>query len=327
MPRKDQVTDQMSKNAGAGVIQEDPSSKKTIQARATDALTTVSQMQYAMPKRDRCTLTHLVGVQAGLTHLIDADETVIGREQECHVRIEDTGVSRRHCRIFRQDQIFLIEDLKSTNGTLVDGVLIKGIKQLDDGQRIQLSRDVVFKFSRQDALEAEASQKLYASAMHDPLTSVCNRRYFDEHLQAEFAFAARHGTSLSILMVDVDHFKKVNDTHGHAAGDQVLRTLADRIKKSVRAEDVVARFGGEEFVILARGITSDGALVLAERVRMTIERTPVPHDSKTLSITVSVGVVTANYGQAFASVAIFLETADEALYLAKARGRNCSVKY
>ena len=273
-------------------------------------------------KRDRSTLTLLTGMEAGLVYPIDTDETVLGRGHGCRVRIEDSALSRRHCRVFRRGDSYLIEDLKSTNGTFVDGQAVGNPRKLEDGARIQMGRDTVLKFSLQDELEARATRRLYESAMHDPLTGVHNRRYLDEHLQSEFAFAARHGTSLSLLLIDADHFKRVNDTYGHAAGDAALRALAGHLLRSVRAEDMIARFGGEEFAVLAREITAEGAHAVAERIRRSVERTPVQLDDGAVPITVSIGVVTMTVARPFATADSLLEAADEALYRAKETGRN-----
>jgi diguanylate cyclase (GGDEF)-like protein len=159
--------------------------------------------------------------------------------------------------------------------------------------------------------------------MHDPLTSLFNRRYLDDHLKAEFAFAQRHGTKLSLLLIDADHFKKVNDTWGHAAGDSALRALAEHLRGAVRHEDMIARFGGEEFAVLAREITAEGALSVAERIRVLVEANPVRlDDGQSVSITVSVGVVTMSGERTYATADALLEAADEALYRAKQAGRN-----
>jgi two-component system cell cycle response regulator len=291
----------------------------------TDVISLADPGRRRAAKRDRCTLTLLTGVEAGLVYWIEADETVLGRGHGCRVRIEDSALSRQHCRIIKKADGFHIEDLGSTNGTFVDGEPVREARRLDDGVRIQMGRDTVLKFSVQDELEMRATRRLYESAMHDPLTGVYNRRYLDDHLQSEFAFAARHGTSLSLLLIDADHFKRVNDTWGHAAGDTALKALAGHLQRSVRHEDMIARFGGEEFAVLAREITVEGALAVAERIRHLVEATPVQlEDGQTVSITVSVGVVTMAGQRTFASADALLEAADEALYRAKEAGRNRS---
>jgi len=294
-----------------------------LEDETTDVISLTEIGRRRSSKRDRCTLTLLTGVQAGLVHWIDSDETVLGRGHGCQLRVEDSGLSRRHCRILKRNDAYVIEDLDSTNGTFVDGEAVRAPRKLEDGARIQMGRDTVLKFAVQDELEMRATRRLYESAMHDPLTGVYNRRYLDDHLQAEFAFAARHGTALALLLIDADHFKRVNDTWGHAAGDTALRALAGHLQRSVRAEDMIARFGGEEFTVLARETSAQGALAVAERIRRSVEKTPVQLDGgQTVALTVSIGVVHMGGARAYQTAQALLEAADEALYRAKEAGRN-----
>jgi diguanylate cyclase (GGDEF)-like protein len=294
-----------------------------LDSETTDVISLVDAGRRKPDKRDRYTLTLLTGVEAGKVHWIDADETVLGRGHVCRVRIDDSGLSRRHCRILKTPEGFVIEDLESTNGTFLDGEPVRGRRKLTDGSRIQMGRDTVLKFGIQDELEMRATRRLYESAMHDPLTGVYNRRYLDDHLASEYAFAARHGTALALLLIDADHFKKVNDTWGHAAGDAALRALAGHLQRSVRSEDMIARFGGEEFAVLARETSAPGALAVAERIRKSVEKTPVVlENGDKLSLTVSIGVVHMGSGRAYVSADALLEAADEALYKAKEAGRN-----
>jgi two-component system cell cycle response regulator len=294
-----------------------------VEDETTDVISVADVGRRQADKRDRFTLTLLTGVEAGLVHGIDSEETVLGRGHGCHVRIDDSGLSRRHCRILKSPDGFVIEDLDSTNGTFLDGEPVKARRKLDDGVRIQMGRDTILKFGIQDELEMRATRRLYESAMHDPLTGVYNRRYLDDHLAAEFAFAARHGTALSLLLIDADHFKRVNDTWGHAAGDAALRALAGHLQRSVRGEDMIARFGGEEFAVLARETTAIGAMAVAERIRKSVERTPVVLEGgQTVSLTVSIGVVHLGGSRAYPAAHALLEAADEALYRAKEAGRN-----
>jgi diguanylate cyclase (GGDEF)-like protein len=272
-------------------------------------------------KRDRCTVTLLTGVEAGLVYSIDAEETVLGRGHGCRVRIEDSALSRRHCRLLRRDDGFVIEDMGSTNGTFVDGEPVREPRRLEDGVRIQMGRDTVLKFSVQDELEMRATQRLYESAMHDPLTGVYNRRYLDEHLKSEFAFAARHGSSLSLLLIDADHFKRVNDEHGHLCGDELLRSIAKTVSGSLRQADVLARFGGEELIVFLPHTDPLGALDVAERIRERVQALSVTWRSAFVSTTVSVGV--APMRAELPSLDWMIHEADTALYAAKSDGRNC----
>jgi two-component system, cell cycle response regulator len=305
------------------VADEDDGVPSVVEEETTDVIQVPDLLRSGPNARDRYTLTLLTGVEAGMVHAIEADETVLGRGHGCRVRIDDSGLSRKHCQILRGPDGYLIEDLGSTNGTFVEGEPVRGKRKLEDGVRIQMGRDTVLKFAIQDELEMRATRRLYESAMHDPLTGVYNRRYLDDHLTAEFAFAARHGTALSLLLIDADHFKRVNDTWGHAAGDTALRALAGHLQRSVRGEDMISRFGGEEFAVLARETSATGAMAVAERIRKSVERTPVQLEAgKTVSLTVSIGVVHMGGPRAYQSAQALLEAADEALYRAKEGGRN-----
>ncbi|HWL85746.1 MAG TPA: GGDEF domain-containing protein, partial [Polyangiaceae bacterium] len=169
-------------------------------------------------------------------------------------------------------------------------------------------------------------------ALYDGLTRVYNRKHLDERLDVEVAFAMRHGTELSVILIDVDHFKRVNDTYGHLAGDAVLRTTAQVMAHSLRHEDLLARYGGEEFVVVARGTSLDNAVLVADRLRNSIAATMVPFEEHLLHVTVSAGVASirdcgpgatnANVSDLPALKTSLLSTADQRLYAAKQAGRN-----
>lgn len=183
---------------------------------------------------------------------------------------------------------------------------------------------VTYEAERTDA-EAKLrvmARELYESSVRDALTGAHNRRYFVEQLERDLAFCARHGTPVSLVALDADHFKQVNDTRGHAAGDAVLVGLVELLQANVRTEDVVARVGGEEFVVLLRGTPLAGAGVAAERIRRAIEAHQFEHDGQRFGVTVSVGCAVA-VGPS--STDELQHRADQALYRAKRSGRNCVV--
>ncbi len=215
---------------------------------------TALQAHAAVAQRDRSLLTVLTGLNAGQVFTLDSDETTIGRGREATVRIEDVGISRAHSRVVRaMDGKFYVEDLGSTNGTFVGGRKIERA-ELHNGDRIQVGPNVVLRFSILDEAEEQLAHQLYEASTKDGLTKVYNRKYFVERMAAEVAYAQRHKSHLSVILFDLDHFKRVNDTHGHLAGDVVLRVVAMQVQRTIRTEDVLARYGGEEFVILVRGI-------------------------------------------------------------------------
>jgi diguanylate cyclase (GGDEF)-like protein len=278
-----------------------------------------------VPQR-RTVIKVLTGLEAGRVHIVTVDNLIIGRAATCDLRIDDSSLSRQHCRIHKANGAYFVEDLGSRNGTQVDGMLIRAPVMLQDGSLIQLAAGTIIMFSHQEDLEVQAQQRLYASAVLDPLTGLHNRRHLDARLKSEFAFANRHSTPLSVLLIDIDHFKKVNDTYGHAGGDAALRALSDRLQRTVRTEDIVARYGGEEFAVVARGIEGPGAMLLAERIREVAARIQVPHEGKVVAFTISVGVTTMSRERLFDSIAALLKAADDALYKAKETGRNRSVR-
>ncbi len=166
-------------------------------------------------------------------------------------------------------------------------------------------------------------EELLRRATTDPLTSVGNRAAFDARLTLEIERAARDGSLLGLLMIDVDHFKKFNDSHGHLAGDRVLQLVARVLDDNIRKVDYVARFGGEEFVIIAPATNLDGLALLAERLRTAVESTPQPWEGKMLLVTVSIGVAVIEKIKDVAEAGMMLiSKADEHMYAAKAAGRN-----
>lgn len=273
-------------------------------------------------RRDRACLVVLSGPRVGAVYRLDRAVTVVGRSSQADVNIDDDGVSRNHLRISRDGDALVAEELGSRNGTFVNGTRLEQRLELADGDKIQLGRGTILKFTFHDSLDDSYQQRMVESALRDPLTRLYNKRYFDDRLDAELRFARRHGTSLALLLIDVDHFKRVNDERGHLAGDTTLAEIANTLSSAVRNEDVVARYGGEELVVLSRAIGDDGAHNLAERLRRTIEALHVHVDDEPpVRVTISIGVAvypTIEVGSANQLTA----AADRALYQAKDAGRN-----
>jgi diguanylate cyclase (GGDEF)-like protein len=273
-------------------------------------------------QRDRALLTVLTGINAGQSFAIERDEMVVGRGRDAAVRIEDVGISRAHSRLVRSmDGKFFLEDLGSTNGTFVNGKKVQRA-ELHAGDRLQIGPNVVLRFAILDEAEEQLAQQLYEASTKDALTKCYNRKYFVERLTAEVAYAHRHKTPLSIVLFDLDHFKKVNDTHGHLAGDVVLRVTAAQVQRTIRTEDVLARYGGEEFVILVRGIPHTNVAHFGERVRKAVERVTIPWEGIELKATISVGVASLGECGDEGTGEDVLHKADERLYKAKSGGRN-----
>jgi two-component system, cell cycle response regulator len=277
--------------------------------------------------RKHAYLVVLSGPNFGELHRLEpGKEMVVGRQAGVDIRLNEEVISRKHFTIIALGTGAHLKDLQSQNGTFVDGERVEAIT-LKDGNRIQIGFGTTLKFTVADELEAEYQRKLADGAMREPLTELYNRRHFEERLAAEFAAARRHGRALSVIMIDIDHFKAINDQLGHLAGDAVLKMVALLLRQAVRKEDVLARFGGEEFVVLAREPDVQGARILAERMRRLVESAPCLWRDTEVRVTVSIGltVVFLNDECPVTTERELVEAADRALYLAKQKGRNCVV--
>jgi diguanylate cyclase (GGDEF)-like protein len=246
---------------------------------------------------------------------------VVGRAREADIRIQDDGISRLHARVEMGPDEAVIEDLGSTNGSFVNGQRIERC-ELHDGDKIQFGGATILKFTFQDEIEEAFQRRMFESASRDGLTGLYNRRFLLARLQSEFAFAARHETPLSLIIFDIDHFKNVNDTFGHLAGDHVLVAVGQLVTPMIRAEDVFGRFGGEEFVIISRSAAPPFPDTVAERVRASVERCDFAHDGKVIHVTLSLGIARMPHPETKA-LGDLLGRADRAMYEAKAAGRNC----
>ena len=284
--------------------------------------TTIVELTDAQPDdRRRACVTVLSGTSTGHVFKLARSANVIGRAPDAQLRILDDGISRQHAIIRVDGESVVVEDLQSRNGTYVNGLRVTTPVLVKEGDKIQVGRTTVLRFAYHDELDESFHENLLSSALRDPLTKLFNKRYLMDRLDSELKFAKRHETAVSVLMLDFDHFKKVNDNHGHLAGDAVLSKLASVLVRAVRNEDVVARFGGEELVIILRAISIDLALTLGERLRKLVEATAIEHQSRTLNVTISIGA--AAYPSTKAdNVEQLLDAADRALYRAKHAGRN-----
>lgn len=278
----------------------------------------------ANPARDRLLLIVLAGDDLGKVIRLNGPELVIGRGDASGGQIQDPGLSSKHARLRVLPDGVYIEDLGSKNGTYVDGTRVTAPRRLKDGDRIGLGGHTVLKFSHADALEEAAATSLYESTVRDSLTGLFNRRYAEARLASELSYGERHGTPVSVLFIDIDHFKRFNDAHGHHVGDAVLNVVGNTIARIVRPEDVLARFGGEEFVVLLRSVSPRNAHILADRICRHVERLEIPLPDGTLCepITVSIGLAVAGIDPPRQLPAELIERADAAMYEAKRQGRN-----
>lgn len=280
-------------------------------------------------------LTSSGALDTGRMFLLGSDQTTtLGRSEDCTHVFPDVSVSGVHARLAVWQGAYALADAGSTNGTFVNGERLVAPRALQNGDVIRLGPRVTLRFQLMADDEREALGRMYQAAVYDRLTQLYNRNHVEDRLDAELAFALRHRTELSVALVDIDHFKLVNDTHGHPAGDAVLKSVANTLLQAVRTEDLVARYGGEEFIVIMRGIPLASAITAAERIRHTLGAASVPWvapddesgqpQPSALQVTASVGVASLA-DSPDKDKAGLLKCADRRLYRAKTEGRNRTV--
>ncbi len=256
----------------------------------------------------------------GEIYFLDRETVVFGRSDDVDIILSDTEVSRRHAMIQKKDDNFVLTDLRSTNGTLLNGVTVVE-ERLSDGDKIQLG-GITLKFCYQDDIDEEYHRQLRNMAIRDGLTRIYNKRFVMDTLNKEFNYSYRHNIALSIILFDIDYFKKLNDTYGHPAGDYALKRIASVIEKDIRGYDVFARYGGEEFIFLLRNSDLTAAVPFAERIRQLVEKTEFAYEGESFAVTISVGVAAFDEEHRYKSETELLAAADSCLYKAKNNGRN-----
>jgi two-component system cell cycle response regulator len=261
------------------------------------------------------------GSGMGRRFALSKPEHFVGRG-EVDIALEGDGLSRRHAKIYRDDLGWWIEDLQSTNGTHVNDVKVTRT-QLKDGDLVRCGV-AICKFLAGDNIEAAYHEEIYRMSIMDGLTGVHNKRYFMEFLERELAGAVRQQTPLSLIMVDIDHFKKINDTHGHLAGDAAPKELCRRLKPRIRTTDLLARYGGEEFAVVLPATDRDGALQCAEMLRGLVQEQPFTYDAIQIPATISLGAAMVDLA-APGTPTELIGRADANLYEAKRSGRNRTV--
>jgi len=270
------------------------------------------------PSADRACLVVIYGPELGKRAPLGQANFEIGRSSRSDLPIDQESISRHHARITFDGQSHVVEDLGSTNGTFVNDVSVKR-QGLKDGDQVKLGRSIL-KYMSGDNIEANYHEEIYRLMTMDALTQTHNRRYFNEALEREYNRSLRYRRSLSLILFDIDHFKKINDTYGHVAGDSVLRQLAMVVKPRLRQQDCLARVGGEEFAVLLPEVENPGARIAADKVRAIVEAARFLIDNKEFGCTVSVGVIT--FDARMTSPQMLYEMADKNLYAAKNAGRN-----
>ncbi len=286
----------------------------------TTVVTPVSRISDRPSTSEAC-LVVIYGHDLGKKYNLDRDSFIIGRSSGADIRLEQEAVSRNHCKLVNTGDSVIVRDLGSTNGTYVNDQLVDEYR-MRDGDLLKVGR-CIFKFLSGDNIESAYHEEIYRLTTIDGLTQIYNKRYFLESLDREMGRAQRYLRDLSLILFDIDHFKAVNDTYGHLAGDYVLKQLAMEIKRRIRREDILARYGGEEFAIILPELDNASAMHFAEKIRRIASEANFRFDETDIPVTVSVGVITLE--PAVRDSAAFIKHVDEKLYRAKSNGRNCVV--
>lgn len=285
-------------------------------AFATMMLTPVSQLPET-PSQQWLIQLHPLDLEQSKIK-IQGDSMIIGRAECCDLQLDDHWISRQHAKILRTPAGFELRDLGSTNGLLVNDQPVSSVL-LQSGDRIRIGKRI-FRFLSDADVESQYYDTVYSMMTRDGLTGTFNKRYLLEYLDREVLRSRRFQRYLSVILFDVDHFKSINDTHGHLAGDDVLRELSKRVQAIVGADEVFSRFGGEEFAIVAEWAPHE-AREWAEQCRHLVAVEPFITCAGPLEVTISLGVASPP-PELLNRPQDILSAADERLYDAKRSGRN-----
>src|SRR5439155_870925 len=288
--------------------------------KTTETWITVPKRPVSTSNRQAC-LVHIYPTGAGMgsRYMLGDTPVVLGRDHDCDLAISDQSVSRHHARIQPGIDGYYVVDLQSTNGTFVNDKPASMYK-LKDGDYLRVG-NWNFRYLTGGNVEAEYHEEIYRLTIIDALTDIHNKRYLLEFLDRELARSGRYARPLTLLMIDIDRFRNINEDLGHLGGDFTLREIAARIKGNIRKEELFARYGGEEFAVVLPETGREGAGVLSERLRRVIESLPFRYEEKSYHVTVSIGVACTT-GDAAMTPSALIRVADEKLYQAKHEGRN-----
>jgi len=273
-------------------------------------------------ERSRAVLLELLGPHPGEVFTVYPSGTLIGRGDSCDIKIGEATLSWEHVRLVTRSDGVYAEDLGSRNGSFINDQQVQRPTLLADGDYLRLGGgSTIFKFSMMEEFEERALRALFELTLRDSLTRLYNRRYLTERLSGELGFAQRQGTELSLLLIDIDHFKAVTDKRGQQVGEAVLKLIASSIQKMMRPEDVLARYADQQFVVLARATSLRNLEILGERFCSRIAALSQEPSLQGLSVTVSVGIACSDPEEARSAESL-LAAASSAVLAAKAQGGN-----
>ena len=302
-----------------------PEQNKVLSRPREEATQEVESLQARQENPRVPCFLQLTGPEAGRLWVPSKEQKrwKLGRGEDTDLQIIHSEISRHHLEIqLFSDRFLKVKDLQSKNGTFVNYRRVQETS-LVEGDKIHLGPYLSLRLLWLDSEETEFHKRLYEYSIRDGLTGVFNRRHFFEMADKEWSYAKRHQVPLSLALLDLDHFKKLNDSYGHSTGDRILQEMTQRISQTIRQEDLFARYGGEEFLLLLRDTDQRGLLLLAERVRRLLRSTPFETPKGPLSVTVSMGLVTFSPTHMERHTPHdMIELADLYLYKAKQAGRD-----
>ena len=263
-------------------------------------------------------LVQIYGGDLGRKYELTDELISIGRDPNNSVIIDTDSVSRRHAQIETHGAEKVITDLESTNGTYLNDKLVERA-ELRTGDLLKIG-DTIFKFLRDQNIESAYHEEIYRLTINDGLTQIANKRFLLDFLEGEISRSKRYDRSLTLIMMDLDHFKNINDEFGHLTGDFVLKEIANLIRNRIRREELFARYGGEEFAIVLPETGEEGGREFASILRELIAEAEFEFEGNLIPVTVSLGV--AELTKKMVSPEDLIRSADERLYKAKQEGRN-----
>ena len=282
-------------------------------------VTKISKLHDRIAASSESCLVTIHGPEIGKKFILDDEEFTIGRDVKNNIVVELDNVSRRHAKVVTRGGKSTVVDMGSTNGTYLNDEEVREETPLRSGDYVKVG-GAIFKYLQGGNIESLYHEEIYQLTIIDGLTQVHNKRYFLEFLEREMGRCHRYGRALSLIMFDLDHFKKINDNNGHLAGDYVLRELANVARPRIRKEECFSRYGGEEFAIIMPEAGPENARRFAEKLRRLVEDHAFAFEGKDIKVTVSVGV--ADMTGDMTEPLQFIKAADSQLYKAKKGGRN-----